>query len=231
MTKEVHLCIKMPYLAQVSVNSAYRQGSPKFGKLPIVDEWLMLLRAKLNRKDVGRKHPVGNVRMDLTIGRKPQPGRRPDVSNFRKLAQDVVAAAMNVDDNIFFGEDKPLVVGEEEYIQIDLYWQYEQAVQGISYDSEPAFGPSKGLGREKHLCSGFGSAYCMTCDAWDKFDLCPVNFSPEVYHIVPCRSCKVPGCPCRKEDDSWETREESIKLWWEARKNSAKFERRYWGKQ
>ena len=112
------LSVSMPYNPQISVNHAYRRGSPRYGKKKVVTEWLADFRllvqnqlALLDCREVPEK-----VRMDIEVLCRPRRGRRPDSSNFRKLAQDVLAAALGVDDSIFSGTDHAAVRSDDPRI-------------------------------------------------------------------------------------------------------------------
>jgi len=105
------MTITMPYLATVSVNAAYRRGSPRYGKKKVVTEWLADFRllvqnqlALLDYREVPEK-----VRMDIEVFCPPGRGRKPDSSNLRKTIQDTAAATLNVDDVVFSGFDKAAV--------------------------------------------------------------------------------------------------------------------------
>ena len=81
--------------------------------------------------------------------------------------------------------------------------------------------------KEGDVCIGFGSAYCMICNAAPKD--CPVQFSPEVYanDNCPCKSCDR-VCPCKGMDPGYEERRKDILRWWAARKRSVAFESKHW---
>jgi len=124
---KVTLTIGMPYLAKVSVNAAYYPHSYK--KRPVVEEWLLQLRSKMNLALFPTLlPPTGRVELNITMRMAPRPGRPPDVSNFRKLPQDVIAAAMGVDDWIFFGTDELIwdKTCTESKIVFDLLWTTEE---------------------------------------------------------------------------------------------------------
>jgi len=101
----------MPYNSQVSVNAAYRRGSPRYGKKKVVTEWLadfrLLIQNQLALLDC-REVPK-TVRMDIEVFCPPGRGRKPDCSNFRKLTQDVAASTLGVDDVVFSGFDEAAV--------------------------------------------------------------------------------------------------------------------------
>jgi len=104
------MTITMPYLATVSVNAAYRRGSPRYGKKKVVTEWLADFRllvqnqlALLDYREVPEK-----VRMDIRVF-QPSKGRIFDCSNGRKLPQDIAAATLGVDDSCFWGTDYPTI--------------------------------------------------------------------------------------------------------------------------
>jgi hypothetical protein len=119
----------MPYEADVSVNHAYNRGSARYGIKPHVSSWLLALRCNANRSigKVGGRVAAGYpVTLDLEIIAPRGRGRMPDTSNFRKLIQDVLAAALGIDDSIFGGTDTPARRardGEEPAIIIRLEWR------------------------------------------------------------------------------------------------------------
>lgn len=121
------IIIEMPYMADVSVNHAYNQGSARYGIKAHVAGWLSALRATANRLITAIDDGViaEPITLDLEIAAPHQRGRLPDTSNFRKLIQDTLAAALGVDDVIFGGTDTParrVKNDEEPCIKIELEW-------------------------------------------------------------------------------------------------------------
>jgi len=243
-----YVVVEMPFEPKVSVNSCYNKGNPRYGKLPEVEKWLWLLKVK-TREALGEQFgpPVNKVRLDITIRRTKKRGRKPDVSNYRKLPQDVIASVLEVDDTVFYGTDNPIIVSDDDTIVFEMHWEhdpdqpwqfsrenlYEHPIQQDSKLHHGPLYPSLrkllGLGDAK-LCIGFGSAYCMTCNVAPTN--CPVQYSPKAYakDSCPCKSCEL-ECPCKAGDDRYPERRERILEWWEARKKDTEFERTYWRKE
>ena len=67
MIKQAEVNIHMPYVPEISVNKAYRKGSPRYGKLPEVEYWLYRLKATMMEESQKFGPPVGNVTMDLYL--------------------------------------------------------------------------------------------------------------------------------------------------------------------
>lgn len=222
MLLKKELEVIMPYIPEISVNSAYNRGDPKQGHKPEVDTWLLLLKSKVNQK-LDNKHYFRidkeyGVRLNILLKIKSRPGRKPDVSNFRKLPQDVMAACLKVDDSIFFGTDWALTKGEENEIVFTLDWKYSSNAKDV-LDSvqtklhngllSPYIRKRMGLGNDT-FCIGLGTPYCMKCSA---VVICPIEFNPDVYTEVPCKMCNI-VCPCRALDNSYEERKQLIEQWW-----------------
>lgn len=225
MLRNAYVRLEIPYFSIVSVNRAYNRGDPKQGIKEDVEKWLIVLRAELNReiKHSQMLNIDGVVRMDITLYLPPSPlrkGRDPDTSNFRKIPQDCIAAALGVDDSIFCGTDYPIAEGDNIML-IELSWSYrsKQPDMPIQSTSKLAMGPlnhtiAQGLGLNKDdYCVGFGSAYCMRCE----LEWCPAEYTPEVYSNVPCKECNIISCPCKKGDEDYENRKERILLWWRSK--------------
>ena len=110
--------VTMPYLSMISVNSAYRRGSPRYGKKKIVTDWLgdfrLLVQNQLALLDY-REVPT-SVRMDIRVF-QPRKGRTFDGSNARKLPQDVAAGALRVDDSCFWGTDHQTIRSDDPRIE------------------------------------------------------------------------------------------------------------------
>ncbi len=230
----------MPYLAKVSVNSAYRRGSPRYGKYEEVEFWLLCLRSSLRdriyQKNIGLPIPGTPVQLNIRLLRAGT-GRPPDVSNFRKLPQDSIADELGIDDSVFYGTDQPLEKTPDNQLIFHISWTYEEKGEkekmGYS-DSVLYSGPLTSTVaklfkiKEANYCSGFTSTFCLKCS--DCPSDCPFDFSPTVLVEVPCKICTRQGCPCKGADNAYEERRARINLWWEARKASTKFERQNWPK-
>lgn len=123
--KTAFVSVIMPYNPIISVNSAYVRNNPRLGHRKQVDGWLTVFKIKLNNNRKNHGTPIGNVKMDITIYRKPRRGRKPDTSNFRKLPQDLAASVLGIDDSHFYGTDHPLHVEEgEDQIVFNFVWEY-----------------------------------------------------------------------------------------------------------
>ena len=116
MQDMMQFIVEMPYLADISVNHAYRRGSPRYGKKKVVTEWLqdfrLLVQNQLQLLDY-RGIPE-RVRMDIRVF-QPAKGRIFDCSNARKLPQDIAAATLGVDDSCFWGTDYPTIRVKDKY--------------------------------------------------------------------------------------------------------------------
>ena len=95
--------VTMPYLSIISVNSAYRRGSPRYGKKKIVTDWLGDFRllvqnqlALLDYREVPEK-----VIVDVHVFCPKRRGRIPDSENMVKLPIDVLASVIGLDDAHF----------------------------------------------------------------------------------------------------------------------------------
>jgi len=114
----------MDYEPKVSVNHAYRRGIPAFGHCARASVWLTDFRLQCNLAIAGACPAVGHVTMDLAVFAPLQRGRMPDTGNFRKLPEDVLAAALGVDDACFGGTNVPAVRSDKPRIVIIFEWQY-----------------------------------------------------------------------------------------------------------
>lgn len=230
--------VSMIYDPQVSVNSAYNRNNPRLGHRKRVIQWLTVFKCRFMLARGGMiRLPVGPVKMDITICRSPRRGRLPDTSNFRKLPQDVAAAALGVDDSVFFGTDHSILTipkSEEDTICFDFVWEYEAPGKARAYKpTKMSAGPldetlMRRMGvKAGTVCMGFGSAYCMICGACPED--CPVQYSPEVYvkDNCPCSGC-TRACPCKGQDPGYEERSENILAWWQAKVAGMKFETNFW---
>ena len=230
--------VSMPYDPMVSVNSAYRRNNPRLGHRKRVDEWLTAFKIKLNAARGSYGKPIDKVRMDIVIHRKTRRGRLPDTSNFRKLPQDLAASVLGIDDCHFYGVDYPIVCSkdrqEDDEIQFDFTWEYTKRTVFLHNPvHKMSMGPlyptlmKRYSLKEGDVCIGFGSAYCMICNAAPED--CPVQFSPQVYanDNCPCKSCDR-VCPCKGDDEDYEERCKDILIWWAARKRSVAFESKNW---
>jgi hypothetical protein len=218
------LDIVMPYMPEISVNSAYNRGDPKQGHKSEVNAWGILLKNKVNRaldnpnylkinKDTG-------IILNIELKIKKRPGRKPDTSNFRKIPQDIIADCLGVDDWLFYGSDSPIQEGNDEII-FTIIWNYNSNAKDILdiTRSKLHCGPLNqasrkvmGLGVGKY-CIGIGTPYCLKCSAVVE---CPVNFHPEVLINIPCGTCKI-VCPCRALDGAYIERKYLIEKWWSRR--------------
>jgi hypothetical protein len=209
----------MPYIPEISVNSAYNRGDPKQGLKPEVDEWLILLKCKLNKELKAREVKAlcqdAGVQLDIELKIPTKRGRKPDVSNFRKIPQDLIASVLGVDDWIFSGQDYPIARGTGD-ILFYISWYYSSNHKDIldMVQSDLHNGPLTkdvrdrlGLGNGQY-CIGFGTPYCMRCDIE-----CPVEFYPGCLVEIPCKTCNI-KCPCRAMDDDYKDREQRILAWW-----------------
>lgn len=126
------ISIDMPYEADVSVNHAYNKGSARYGLRQHVSIWLTLLSLTASHLVVAGGEANGApVTLDLEIIAPRQRGRLPDTSNFRKLIQDTMAAALGVDDVVFGGTDTPArraADGEEPAIIIRMQWGLRRSI-------------------------------------------------------------------------------------------------------
>ena len=102
-TLGMDMTITMPYLATISVNTAYRRGSPRYGKKKVVTEWLadfrLLIQNQLQLLDY-REVPE-RVRVDVRVFCPRRCGRLPDTENMVKLPTDVLASVIGLDDAHF----------------------------------------------------------------------------------------------------------------------------------
>ena len=221
MLEGAEIIIEMPYEAQVSTNHAYKTSSPKHGLKPEVEEWLWHLKNACVKEIGDRYPPIGKVVMDLWVFCPRRPGRKPDTSNYRKIPEDSVAAALDVDDVVFGGTNYPSERSDNPRIVIRVQWQYGTPNKtGPRPDSKLYFGlvkpPIEGA------CVGYGSVFCTICEECP-VDYCPEIFDPSVYVDNPCKLCEVrDGCPCMTNTKD---RTERIDMWWRSRVRSVKFDR------
>ena len=221
--------VELPYLATLSVNRAYIKNTPRLGHKEEVDQWLTAFRCELNR-EIGRNLPVASdtrPRLDLVLLWRKKRGRIADADNFVKLPKDVTAAALGIDDWLIDQTSRTVVRDdielEGDYLQYTLHWEtvdMAKSEQEIPYSAK-SMGPLAGKDwiaklklQHMQLCIGYGSAYCMICDA---LEYCPEMFDPQVYTDCPCRKCKIEICPCRGNDPGYEARKKRIEMWWQAK--------------
>ena len=97
------MTITMPYLATISVNAAYRRGSPRYGKKKVVTEWLqdfrLLVQNHLQLLDY--QEAPGKVFVDVRVFCPRRRGRIPDSENYVKLPIDILASVIGLDDAHF----------------------------------------------------------------------------------------------------------------------------------
>ena len=233
MIKQAEVNIHMPYVPEISVNKAYRKGSPRYGKLPEVEYWLYRLKATMMEESQKFGPPVSVPILDLYLFAPRQKGRIPDTSNFRKLPQDVISVVLGVEDSRFGGTDFPAQRSHNPGLYLRVRWDYDDQQPWSNRDSSKRvshnpdsilyFGPQPPP--IEGACVGYGSVYCMTCsenpESW-----CPVQFDPSLFSDNPCKECVArDACPCMTNPKE---REEQIKLWWRGRVRSVKFERENW---
>lgn len=233
MIKQAEVNIHMPYEPKISVNSAYRKGSPRYGKLPEVEYWLYQLKAAMVEESQEFGPPISGVALDLYLFAPHQRGQMPDTSNQRKICQDLVATVLEVDDSIFGGTDFPAQRSNNPGLYLRVRWDYDdqqpwgkrEVSKRVTHmsDSILYFGPQPPP--VENACIGYGSVYCMTCsenpESW-----CPVQFDPSLFSDNPCKECAVKdACPCMTNP---EERRKDIELWWRGRVRSVKFERENW---
>lgn len=116
--------VVMYYEPKLSVNHAYRRGNPAYGHCGEATAWLTEFRLHCNQAIIGAVPAIGQVTMDLAVFPPRRRGRMPDTGNFRKLPEDVLAAALEVDDACFGGTNVPAVRSDRPRIVIMFVWQY-----------------------------------------------------------------------------------------------------------
>jgi len=101
------ITVTIPYLAEMSVNRAYRRrrgGGVYLDRTAAQGK--MLLRAGVLRAldEHNLTPPQGGERVEIFLDMRypKQRGRHPDPSNFLKTAQDAIAEAFGIDDVSFF---------------------------------------------------------------------------------------------------------------------------------
>ena len=239
MTKAT-VTVSLYYEPNVSVNHCYNNNNPRHGICADAEAWMWELRNAVSTAITANKYkdPVagGKVQVDISIQAPRRRGRLPDTSNFRKLINDVVAAALGMDDQTFGGTDYAAVrveEGKEACINVVIIWQYSKAKDcTIRDDSALAHGPigkdmKRRLGlQHTEVCIGYGSAYCLQQCSVDVPLECPVTFNPGLYAegASPCKGCEQ-ACPCRTNTVE---RTRSIAAWWTSRQQSTKFARENW---
>ena len=102
----MELFVRIPYNSRVSKNQCFIAGDRRRGYVRDVRDWCeaagRIIRSDVNTRMLEFKPPIV---LDIRCHFPKQKGRRPDAANFREVIQDVVSAAIGIDDTHFSGTD------------------------------------------------------------------------------------------------------------------------------